>query len=144
AVTPLRQVGMGKWSLELFHGPSLSFKDVAMQLIAPLFEAALARRDQRLSVICATSGDTGGATVQALKECERVDLFVLTPKGRISDVQRRFMTTSGASNVHVAEVDGDFDACQALVKALFADGEFAARARVAAVTAINSVRTAAR
>jgi threonine synthase len=143
AVTPLRQTGAGTWRLELFHGPSLSFKDVAMQLIGPLFDTALKRRDQRLSVVCATSGDTGGAAVQALKGRDRLDLFVLTPKDRISDVQRRFMTTSGASNIHVVELDGDFDACQALVKTLFADAEFAAHARLSGVNSINWARIVA-
>jgi threonine synthase len=137
AVTPLRQIGPGDWLLELFHGPSLSFKDVAMQLIGPLYDLALTRRGARASIVCATSGDTGGAAVEALKHRERVDLFVLTPKGRVSDVQRRFMTTSGAPNVFAIEVDGDFDACQALVKALFADADFAARAHLSGVNSIN-------
>ncbi len=143
AVTPLRQTGAGTWRLELFHGPSLSFKDVAMQFIGPLFDTALKSRDQRLTIVCATSGDTGGAAVEALKGRERVDLFVLTPKDRISEVQRRFMTTSGASNVHVLEVDGDFDACQALVKGLFGDAEFAASARLSGVNSINWARIVA-
>lgn len=143
AVTPLRQTGAGTWRLELFHGPSLSFKDVAMQLIGPLFDVALKRRNQRLSVVCATSGDTGGAAVEAMKGRDRVDLFVLTPKGRVSEVQRRFMTASGASNVHVIEVDGDFDACQAVVKAMFADAEFARRAQLSGVNSINWARIVA-
>lgn len=143
AVTPLRQTGVADWSLELFHGPSLSFKDVAMQFIGPLYDVALTRRDARLSVVCATSGDTGGAAVEALKGLDRVDLFVLTPKGRVSDVQRRFMTTSGASNVYVLEVDGDFDACQAIVKSMFADRDFAARAHLSGVNSINWARIVA-
>jgi threonine synthase len=143
AVTPLRQIGPGQWSLELFHGPSLSFKDVAMQLIGPLYDYALKRRGHRLTVICATSGDTGGAAVEALKNRERVDLFILTPKGRVSDVQRRFMTTSGASNVNAIEIDGDFDACQAIVKALFADADFASRAALSGVNSINWARIVA-
>ncbi len=143
AVTPLRQTGAGTWRLELFHGPSLSFKDVAMQLIGPLFDVALKRRNQRLSVVCATSGDTGGAAVEAMKGREQIDLFVLTPKGRVSEVQRRFMTASGASNVHVIEADGDFDACQALVKAMFADAEFARRAQLSGVNSINWARIVA-
>lgn len=143
AVTPLRQCGVSDWSLELFHGPSLSFKDVAMQFIGPLYDVALTKRDARLSVVCATSGDTGGAAVEALKDRDRVDLFVLTPKGRVSDVQRRFMTTSGARNVHALEVDGDFDACQAIVKSLFADHAFAGRAHLSGVNSINWARIAA-
>ncbi len=143
AVTPLRQLGPGEWLLELFHGPSLSFKDVAMQLIGPLYDLALARRGARATIICGTSGDTGGAAVEALKHRERVDLFVMTPKGRVSDVQRRFMTTSSAPNAFVIEIDGDFDACQALVKALFADADFAARAHLSGVNSINWARIVA-
>jgi threonine synthase len=142
-VTPLRQLRVGDWLLELFHGPSLSFKDVAMQLIGPLYDLALTKRDARLTVVCATSGDTGGAAVEALKGRERVDLFVLTPKGRVSEVQRRFMTTSGAANVRVLEVDGDFDACQAIVKAMFADADFATRAQLSGVNSINWARIVA-
>ena len=143
AVTPLRQIRVADWMLELFHGPSLSFKDVAMQLIGPLYDLALTKRDARLSVICATSGDTGGAAVEALKGRDRVDLFVLTPKGRVSDVQRRFMTTSSAPNIHAIEVDGDFDACQAIVKTLFADATFAAQAHLSGVNSINFARIVA-
>ncbi len=143
AITPLKQYEQGAWFLELFHGPSLSFKDVAMQLIAQLYDHALAGRDQRLSVVCATSGDTGGAAVEALKRSERVDLFVLTPKGRVSDVQRRFMSTSGAANVFALEVDTDFDGCQAIVKSMFADAPFAQRVRLSAVNSINWARIVA-
>jgi len=142
-VTPLREIGPGDWLLELFHGPSLSFKDVAMQLIGPLYDLALAKRGERLSVVCATSGDTGGAAVEALKNRERVDLFVLTPRGRVSDVQRRFMTASAASNVHAIEVEGDFDDCQGIVKAMFADTAFAQRARLSGVNSINWARIVA-
>lgn len=143
SVAPLTRYDAGVWLLELFHGPSLSFKDVAMQLIGPLYDFALKRADRRLTVVCATSGDTGGAAVEALKHRERMDLFVLTPKGRVSDVQRRFMTTSGAPNVHVVEIDGDFDACQALAKALFNDAAFAASASLSGVNSINWARIAA-
>lgn len=140
AVTPLVQVGRGAWVLELFHGPSLSFKDVAMQLIGVLFDRELKQRGQKLTVVCATSGDTGGAAVEALQGRENIDLFVLLPKGRVSEVQRRFMTASGAANVHALEVDGDFDACQKLLKELFADRDFAARAQLSAVNSINWAR----
>ncbi len=143
AITPLSQLDCGTWLLELFHGPSLAFKDVAMQLIGPLYDFALAKRDERLTVVCATSGDTGGAAVEALKGRDRVDLFVLLPKGRVSDVQRRFMTASGAANVHALELDSDFDACQAIVKAMFADAEFAKRARLSGVNSINWARIVA-
>ncbi len=143
AVTPLVQIGPGEWVLELFRGPSLSFKDVAMQLIGPLYDFALAKRDKRLTVLCATSGDTGGAAAEALKNRERVDLFILLPKDRVSDVQRRFMTATGADNVHAIEIDGDFDDCQALVKAMFADNEFATRAQLSGVNSINWARIVA-
>ena len=143
AVTPLVQIDSGDWILELFHGPSLSFKDIAMQLIAPLYDLALAKRDRRLSVVCATSGDTGGAAVEALKGRDRVDLFVLLPKGRVSDVQRLFMTASGAHNVHAIEIDGDFDECQRIVKAMFADQAFAGRAALSGVNSINWARIVA-
>ncbi len=143
AVATLRQIRAADWMLELFHGPSLSFKDVAMQLIGPLYDLALRKRNARLSVICATSGDTGGAAVEALKGRDRVDLFVLTPKGRVSDVQRRFMTTSNAANIHAIEIDGDFDACQAIVKTLFADAGFAAQAHLSGVNSINFARIVA-
>jgi threonine synthase len=142
-VAPLVQVGAGEWILELFHGPSLSFKDIAMQLIGSLYDHALDARDQRLTVLCATSGDTGGAAVEALRGRERADLFVLSPAGRVSEVQRRFMTASGADNAHVMEIDGDFDACQALVKALFADAKFASKARLSGVNSVNWARIAA-
>ncbi|MDX2233656.1 MAG: pyridoxal-phosphate dependent enzyme, partial [Hyphomonadaceae bacterium] len=143
ATTPLRQIGDARWLMELFHGPSLAFKDVAMQLIGALYDGALAERDQRLTVVCATSGDTGGAAVEALKGAARVDLFVMLPAGRVSDVQRRFMTASGAANVHPILIDGDFDDCQALLKALFADREFARRASLSGVNSISWARIVA-
>jgi threonine synthase len=143
AVTPLRQLGPGDWLLDLAQGPSLAFKDVAMQLIAGLYDHALSARDARLCVVCATSGDTGGAAVEALKASSRVDLFVLLPEGRVSDVQRRFMTGSGAANVHPLVLDGDFDAAQAIVKALFADADFARQVSLSPVNSINWARIAA-
>jgi len=143
AVTPLIQLGANHWLLDLARGPSLAFKDIAMQLIAPLYDYALSARNQRLTVICATSGDTGGAAVEALKTSDRTDLFVLLPKGRVSEVQRRFMTASGAANVHAIEIDSDFDACQAIVKTLFADSDFAACASLSGVNSINWARIVA-
>ena len=140
AVTPLRQIRPGGWALELFHGPSLSFKDVAMQLIASLYDVALQQNNERLTVVCATSGDTGGAAVEALKSADCIDLFVLLPRGRVSEVQRRFMTTSGADNVFALEVEGDFDACQALVKGLFADRDFSSSIHLSGVNSINWAR----
>lgn len=142
-VAPLVQIGAGEWALELFHGPSLSFKDIALQLIGVMFDRALQSRDERRTVVCATSGDTGGAAVEAFKGRARADLFVLTPKGRVSAVQRRFMTTSGADNVHAMDIDGDFDACQAILKVLFADANFASRASLSGVNSINWARIAA-
>lgn len=143
AVTPLVQTGPGEYVLELFHGPSLAFKDVAMQLLAGLYGHALAARGGRLCVVCATSGDTGGAAVEALKDLPGVDLFVLIPDGRVSEVQRRFMTASGAANVRAIAVDGDFDAAQAVVKAMFADRGFAAEVGLSPVNSINWARIVA-
>src|SRR5262249_12642385 len=111
--------------------------------IGPLYDFALTQRDQRLTVVCATSGDTGGAAVEALKGRDRVDLFVLTPKGRVSGVQRRFMTASGGANIFALEIDGDFDACQALVKAMFSDRAFAESAHLSGVNSINWARIVA-
>src|SRR5580693_2057081 len=105
--------------LELFHGPTLAFKDVAMQLLARLYEYALAVKGQTLTVVCATSGDTGGAAVEALGGAKGVKLVVLFPDGKISDVQRRFITASGRDNVSAIAIDGTFDDCQAIVKGLF-------------------------
>jgi threonine synthase len=139
-ITPVQQVGPGDYILELFHGPSLAFKDIAMQLLAGLYSLALERRDARLAIVCATSGDTGGAAVEALKETDRVDLFVLMPKGRVSDVQRRFMTASGGDNVHALNIDADFDTAQALVKAMFADKAFAQEVALSPVNSINWAR----
>ncbi len=138
AITPLVQVGPGEYILELFHGPSLAFKDVAMQLLAGLYAHVLEKRGTRLTVVCATSGDTGGAAVEALKSVEAVDLFVLLPDGRVSDVQRRFMTGSGSANVHPVVVGGDFDAAQSVVKALFADPAFAAEVGLRIMIATNA------
>jgi threonine synthase len=143
AITPVVQVGPGEYILELFHGPSLAFKDVAMQLLAGLFDHVLEARDSQLSIICATSGDTGGAAVEALKESHRVNLYVLLPDGRVSDVQRRFMTGSGADNVHALVVDGDFDGAQAIVKALLADTAFVKEVGLSPVNSINWARIVA-
>jgi len=143
SIAPLRQYAPGDWVLELFHAPSLAFKDIAMQVIAPLYELALTRTERRLTVVCATSGDTGGAAVEALKNRSRIDLFVLLPKGRVSEVQRRFMTASGADNVFAIEITGDFDACQAILKQLFADRTFAEHAQLSGVNSINWARIVA-
>lgn len=143
AVAPLKQLDGRTWLMELFHGPSLAFKDVAMQLIGALYAEALGRSGDKLTVVCATSGDTGGAAVEALKGSEAVDLFVMLPKGRVSEVQRRFMTASGAANVHPILIDGDFDDCQAILKALFADKAFAQGASLSGVNSISWARIVA-
>ncbi len=128
--------------LELFHGPTLAFKDVAMQLLARLYDWALAGTDRTKTILCATSGDTGGAAVAAFAGAAATRLYVLHPKGRISDVQRRIMTTETADNIVNIAVDGSFDDCQRIVKALFADAEFAAAHDLGGVNSINWVRLA--
>jgi threonine synthase len=140
AVTPLVQLDERHWLLELFHGPTLAFKDVALQLLGLLFERFLSRRSEHLTVIGATSGDTGSAAIHALAGRERVDIFMLHPVGRVSDVQRRQMTTVMAPNVHNIAVEGTFDDAQALVKAMFNDVGFAGRFRLSAVNSINWAR----
>ncbi len=140
AVTPLKQISASSWILELFHGPSLAFKDIAMQLLAGLYDEILERRGGRLTIICATSGDTGGAAVEAFRGREHMDVVVLYPEGRISDVQRRFITSAPESNVRAFAVSGDFDACQTLVKQAFRDADFAREMNLTAVNSINIVR----
>ncbi len=139
-VAPLVQLDGRHWLLELFHGPTLAFKDVAMQLLGPLFERFLGESGRRLTVIGATSGDTGSAAIDALAGREGIELFMLHPAGRVSDVQRRQMTTVLAPNVHNVAVEGSFDDAQALVKALFGDAEFASRYHLSAVNSINWAR----
>jgi threonine synthase len=143
AVTPLRQLSPSTWLLELFHGPTLAFKDVAMQLLARLYEHALTAKGQTLTVVCATSGDTGGAAVEALGGLKSVRLVVLFPDGKISEVQRRFMTTSARDNVRCVAVDGTFDDCQAILKSLFQAQGFPQAVNLAAVNSINWARIAA-
>ncbi len=137
---PLVQTGPHEFLLELFHGPTLAFKDVAMQLIGHLFDACLTRRGERMTIIGATSGDTGSAAIEAFRGRKAVDVFIMYPHGRVSDVQRRQMTTVGDSNVHALAVDGDFDDCQRLLKTLFGDSEFRQRVRIGAVNSINWAR----
>ncbi len=140
AVTPLVQLDARNWLLELFHGPTLAFKDVALQLLGLLFERFLSNRDTHLTVVGATSGDTGSAAIDALAGRAKVDIFMLHPHGRVSDVQRRQMTTVLAPNVHNIAIDGSFDDAQALVKAMFADRDFAGRFSLSAVNSINWAR----
>jgi len=143
ATAPLRQLGPDQWLLELFHGPPLAFKDFAMQLLGRLFEAVLARRGERVTIIGATSGETGAAAVGALAGLASVDVAILHPAGRISEVQRRQMTTCTAANVVNIAIDGTFDDCQDLVKAMFADRAFNDELRLAGVNSINWARIAA-
>ncbi len=143
SVTPLSQSGSNLFIMELHHGPTLAFKDVAMQFIGQLYDLVLSRRGDRMSVVCATSGDTGGAAAAAFAGAKQVDLYILHPHQRVSPVQRLFMTTTGAENVHNLAVDGDFDDCQALVKSLFADKTFSADVHLSGVNSINWARIAA-
>ena len=142
-IAPLVALEEGHYLLELFHGPTLAFKDVAMQLLARLMDDALTRRGQRATIIGATSGDTGGAAIEALKGREAVDIFILYPDGRVSDVQRKQMTTLKDANVHTLAVDGTFDDCQALVKAMFNDESFRQDMSLAGVNSINWARVMA-
>ncbi len=140
---PLRQVDEQDWILELYHGPTLAFKDFAMQMLGSLFDDVLARRGRRLTIIAATSGDTGAAAIDALKDCKNVSIVVLHPEGRVTDVQRRMMTCVSHSNVTNIAVDGSFDECQGIVKELFADQEFSTQVNLSSVNSINWARIAA-
>ena len=143
AVAPLVQFGVSDFILELFHGPTLAFKDLAMQLLGQLMDAALTARGERTTIVVATSGDTGGAAIEAFRGRARVDLFVLFPQGRISDVQRRMITTVGDDNVHAVAIDGTFDDCQAMVKGMFEHQIFRDQVRLSGVNSINWARIVA-
>jgi threonine synthase len=143
AVVPLAQLGPNDFVLELFHGPTLAFKDVAMQLLGRLLDHALAARGERSTIVVATSGDTGGAAVEAFRGRARCDLFVLFPDGRVSDVQRRMMTTATDDNIHALAIEGTFDDCQALAKAMFNHHAFRDRTFLSGVNSINWARIAA-
>jgi len=140
AVTPLVQLDHRHWLLELFHGPTLAFKDVALQLLGLLFEKFLSRRDTHITIVGATSGDTGSAAIDAVAGREKIDIFMLHPDGRVSDVQRRQMTTVRAPNVYNIAIDGSFDDAQALVKRMFNDLDFSGRFNLSAVNSINWAR----
>ena len=140
AVTPLVQLDHDQWLLELFHGPTLAFKDVALQLLGLLFERFLSGTDRHLTIVGATSGDTGSAAIDAVANRAGVDIFMLHPAGRVSEVQRRQMTTVAAANVHNVAIEGDFDTAQALVKAMFNDRGMAGRFGLSAVNSINWAR----
>ncbi len=139
-VTPLVQMDHRNWLLELFHGPTLAFKDVALQLLGQLFERFLSRRDDHLTIVGATSGDTGSAAIDAVAGRDKIDIFMLHPDGRVSDVQRRQMTTVRAPNVHNIAISGSFDDAQALVKRMFNDADFSTRFNLSAVNSINWAR----
>lgn len=140
AVAPLTALSPDRSLLELFHGPTLAFKDVAMQILGRLYAHVLGAQDRRLTVVCATSGDTGGAAVEAFRGLDRVRLVVLFPEGRISEVQRRFMTTAREDNIRTVAVAGDFDDCQSILKSMFQDAAFAKAVDLSAVNSINFVR----
>ena len=143
AVVPLVQIGHQHYVLELFHGPTLAFKDVALQLVGKLFDHVLTERGQRVTIVGATSGDTGSAAIDGVAGCRNVDIVILYPQGRTSEVQRRQMTTVDAPNVHAVAVDGTFDDCQDLVKAMFNDAPFRDELGLSAVNSINWARVMA-
>ena len=140
AVAPLKQIGDTDWLLELFHGPTLAFKDYALQLVGRLFDHVLQRRGRRIAILGATSGDTGSAAIEACRDRGAIDLFMLFPQGRISEVQRRQMTTVASANINAIAIEGTFDDCQDLVKALFNDHPFRDGVNLAAVNSINWAR----
>jgi threonine synthase len=143
AVVPLVQLEAGLFTQELFHGPTLAFKDMAMQVLGRLFDYVLTQQDRRVTIVGATSGDTGSAAIEAFRGLPRVDVVILHPKGRTSEVQRRQMTTVIEPNITNVAVDGTFDDCQDLVKAMFADAPFREEMRLSAVNSINWARIAA-
>jgi threonine synthase len=143
ATAPLVQLGVNTFVLELFHGPTLAFKDIAMQVVSRLMDHALALRGERTTIVVATSGDTGGAAVEAFRGRRNIDVVVLFPNNRISDVQRRMITTAADDNVHALAIEGTFDDCQAIVKGLFNHHAFRDRVRLSGVNSINWARIAA-
>ncbi|MGE4217909.1 MAG: threonine synthase, partial [Alphaproteobacteria bacterium] len=143
AIAPLKQLDANLWLMELFHGPTIAFKDMAMQMLARLFDHVLKRRGERVTIVGATSGDTGSAAIEACRDREAIDVFILFPAGRVSEVQRRQMTTVDAPNVHAIAVEGTFDDCQDIVKALFNDQAFRDEMALSAVNSINWARVMA-
>ena len=140
SIAPMVQVGPHHYMMELFHGPTLAFKDFALQLVGQLFDHVLKKRGERLTVVGATSGDTGSAAIEACRDRDQVDIFILFPTGRVSPVQQRQMTTASSANVFALSVDGDFDTCQDLVKAMFNDQHFRDDVGLGAVNSINWAR----
>ena len=142
-VAPLVEISPNEYLLELFHGPTLAFKDIALQLVGKLFDHVLKQRNERVMIVGATSGDTGGAAFDGVASCRNVDIVMLYPNNRVSDVQRRQMTTVMSPNVHAVAIDGTFDDCQDLVKAMFNDEKFRDANNLSAVNSINWVRVMA-
>jgi threonine synthase len=142
-VTPIKQLYPGIWLLELFHGPTLAFKDVAMQILARLYDKALKAQNRHLTILAATSGDTGGAAVEAFRGASNARLLILFPEGRVSEVQRRFMTTASEANVRTLALQGSFDDCQTIVKAMFQDKSLRQAVDLSGVNSINWARIAA-
>ena len=140
AVAPLRPLAGNEWVLELFHGPTLAFKDFALQLLGRLLDYVLVKRNERVVIMGATSGDTGSAAIEGCRRCDNVDIFILHPHNRVSEVQRRQMTTTLGENIHNIAVEGNFDDCQEMVKASFADQSFLKGTRLVAVNSINWAR----
>ena len=140
AVTPLKQLNDQIYVMEQFHGPTIAFKDVALQLLGRLFNHILTRKNERITIVGATSGDTGSAAIEGCAHAENIDIFILFPKSRVSEVQRRQMTTVLADGVHNIALDGTFDDCQNMVKAMFADEDFRADMKLSAVNSINWAR----
>ncbi|MES2034944.1 MAG: threonine synthase [Pseudomonadota bacterium] len=140
ATCPIKQLRPNQHLLELFHGPSLAFKDVAMQLLGRLYDYALSRQGRTMTIVCATSGDTGGAAVEAFRGRASVRMVALFPEGRISEVQRRFMTTTGEANVACVSVEGTFDDCQTILKGMFGDDQFRTAVDLSGVNSINFAR----
>lgn len=140
SVAPLVQIGPNVWVLELFHGPTLAFKDYALQFLGRMFDHILEQKGERVTIVGATSGDTGSAAIEACKGCKNIDIFILHPEGRTSEVQRRQMTTIDAPNVHNIALKGTFDDCQNMVKAMFGDEKFRGNMRLSAVNSINWAR----
>jgi len=140
SVAPLRQLGPDRWLMELYHGRTLAFKDVAMQMLARLYDHVLDRTDGSITVVGATSGDTGSAAIEAFQGREHAAIVIMHPAGRTSEVQRRQMTTVHADNVLNLAIDGTFDDCQALLKSMFADVDFRQRVKLSGVNSINWAR----
>ena len=140
AIAPLKQLDHDLWLMELFHGQTLAFKDYPLQLLGQLFDFVLEKRGETVTIVGATSGDTGAAAIEGVRDSKAADIFILYPEGRVSQVQRRQMTTVGAENVHCLAIDGTFDDCQDLVKALFADEAARAELNLSAVNSINWAR----